>query len=102
MCACAAHPRSGLAPMMPTRIFSAAPLFARSHLSVQELARSSTIPKNLSEQHSISQATPKTEGVGRMSDLASIVPVATVLRPRVALAGAEEATHTGVAEPELG
>src|SRR5436190_24343189 len=26
MCACAAHPRSGLAPMMPTRIFLAASL----------------------------------------------------------------------------
>src|SRR6059058_5143617 len=38
MCACAAHPRSGLAPMMPTRIRLAPPLLIRSRDFLHTLA----------------------------------------------------------------
>src|SRR5207245_11346412 len=40
MCACAAHPRSGLAPMMPTRIFGAPLLLMFASPSAQLLQRS--------------------------------------------------------------
>src|SRR5213595_3059098 len=38
MCACTAHPRSGLAPMMPTRILLAEPLFTFMFFSFSAIA----------------------------------------------------------------
>src|SRR2546426_3755437 len=42
MCACAAHPRSGLAPMMPTRILLALPLVIAAHVIALRRRRSTS------------------------------------------------------------
>src|SRR2546427_7994538 len=60
MCACAAHPRSGLAPMMPTRIFLALPLLiARRRSTSGDDRRAFALSNFLGQcRHGVGKACP--------------------------------------------